>query len=452
MVRWACAEQPRRVLDPALGEGVFVDAIESLIRRHERFAAPRIDVFDIDPRMLATFRDRQRMIEIQCRRQDFITASIRGKYDAIVANPPYVRHHAMDYSGDALQRLDRLCGRRLSRMTNLYGLFLVRIWNLLAPGGRAAVITPAEWLNADFGRALKAHLLEQNAFEAILHFDHAAQVFDGALTTAAITLLRRDRAEDAPMTLISVRDVQSLDENVLGRGKQVRNCDLDPDLKWTPLFERSSRTSPVDGPTLGDIARCTRGIATGANQYFTLCESDRQRHGLDHRDLAYCITKAQHVTADLLTKSHVRRLVDADTRIYLLDPRARLTAAVKRYLAEGERLGIHERYLPSHRPTWYRPEERPPAPIWVSVFARGAFRFVHNRAGVRNLTTFHGIYLRRATLRRVRTLFEYLTSAEAQSALRHHRRIYADGLLKVEPRDLEALPIPAEVLRLCGSD
>jgi len=31
------------------------------------------------------------------------------------------------------------------------------------------------------------------------------------------------------------------------------------------------------------------------------------------------------------------------------------------YLRQGEKKGIHRRYLPSHRPLWYRQEQRPPA-------------------------------------------------------------------------------------------
>ncbi len=453
MVGWACAGRPRRILDPALGGGVFVDAMEGLFDEVRGSSTPCVDVFDIDTGLISTFKKGTRSIKVRCRHADFISATIRGHYDAIVANPPYVRHHEMDYPDSVLRRYDRLCGRRLSRMTNLYALFLVRIWNLLAPGGRAAVITPAEWLNADFGRAIKSTLLDQNAIDAILHFDHSARVFDDALTTAAITLLRRGRGSRAAVTLARVPDVESLRGMDLKRGIRIARRELDPARKWTPLFSETSAASVrlrlQQGPTLDSIARCSRGIATGANGFFTLNESDRRRHGLDLRDLSPCITKAQQVSGDKLTTAGMRRLVASDQRVYLLNPRQRLTAAVKRYLAEGERLGVHKRYLPSHRSVWYRPERRSPAPLWVSVFARGAFRFVRNTAGVLNLTAYHGITLREPNPRRVRALFDYLCGPEARDALRQHTRIYADGLLKVEPRDVLALPISTELVRLC---
>ncbi len=101
---------------------------------------------------------------------------------------------------------------------------------------------------------------------------------------------------------------------------------------------------------------------------------------------------------------------------------------------------------------WYRPERREPAPIWVSVFAREKFKFVLNRTGALNLTAFHAIYPHEPTLQRIRALFDFLIGPEAQLALRDHHRIYADGLMKLEPRDVLAMPIPAALHRQLAPD
>lgn len=442
MARWVCEAGPAHILDPALGEGVFVDAVEQALGDSH---GARMDAFDVDGGMVDAFAVRPRAIVTRCRVADFITTDVRRKYDAIIANPPYVRHHEINYGEDVLGRFDLLCGRRLSRMTNLYGLFLVKVWSLLAPSGRAAVILPAEWMNADFGGPLKAWLLEENAIEAILHFDHADLVFDNALTTAAIVLLRRGRAGDAPVALATVGSGHSLDEVDLQAAPRMRREQLDAARKWTPLFDGAA--PQAGGRVLGDVARCTRGIATGANTFFTLRASDRRRLGIDRRDVALCITKSADAPEAVLTDDHVTRLIEADRRVFLLSPRDRLTPAVERYLAEGRREGIDRRYLPSHRPVWFRPEHREPAAILAMVFARGEFRFVLNEARVLNLTAFHGIYPHDATPRRIKALHAYLTGPDAQAALGRHRRIYGGGLHKLEPRDVEAIAIPDGLLR-----
>ncbi len=449
MVSWACAGDPRRILDPAMGRGVFIEALERLVARRSAAGLVRVDACEIDSSMLRRGRPRFTRLEVRCRCEDFITADFRRGYDAIIANPPYVRHHALAYGESMLQVYDRLCGRRLSRMTNLYGYFLVRIWSLLAEHGRAAVITPAEWLNADFGVALKAYLLEQNAIEAILQFDHSAGIFDGAITTAAIILLRRGRAADEPIRLLNLPGPEALAGLSLGEGRALLPGELVPSAKWTPLFGLM-RQLVSGGPTLGDVAVCTRGIATGANSYFVLRESQRRHLGISHADLVPCIAKARHVRGGSFRRSDLKKLIDGDEPVFLLRPRARLSPPVRRYLAEGLRQEIHHRYLPSHRPVWFRPERRQPAPILVSVFARGSFRFVRNYAGSLHLTAYHGIYPRDASRGKIQAILDCLARKETQEALADHRRVYGGGLLKVEPRDVEALAIPPELYRVCG--
>jgi adenine-specific DNA-methyltransferase len=436
MAAWVCEKRPSVVLDPALGKGVFVDAIA---KRFERMrGAPRIDAFEID-RSLAAGYGPPAGIRTRVRAEDFITATIARRYPGIIANPPYVRHHDHDYDQTIWQRFDRQCGVRLSRATNLYGLFLARIWSLLDSTGRAAVIAPVEWINADFGRPLKAYLLRENAIEAIISFGHAHRVFADAMTTAAIVLLRRGRQAHDPIRLAQVRDFNDLSRLDLRKVAPITAMP-DPQAKWMPLFESSIR--PAAGRILGDVARCMRGIATGANSYFALRPSELREWRIDRRDVRTCIARAQQLRKAILTPRMIRSLECADERIMLLSPRSRINANLDAYLKHGTKMGIHRRYLPAHRPCWYAPENREPAPILISVFTRGPFRVVWNGARALNLTAYHGIYPRSSDDRFARRLFDYLRGNQGQSQLRHHCRIYADGLFKVEPRDVEAISIP----------
>jgi adenine-specific DNA-methyltransferase len=448
MAAWVCQDRPKTLLDPAVGTGVFIDAVAAHARRDSASGAMRIDGFEIDESLINRVRAPDEL-HVQLHRADFITVPFNSRYDAILANPPYIRHHEFQYGPSVWRNFDRLCGPAggvLSRMTNLYGLFLLKIKALLAPRGRAAVITPAEWLNADFGTAIKALLLRENALDGIVHFDHAAKIFDGVLTTAAITLLRRGRESDDPVRLSTVSDARRLGPFSLGRAAKWRRGDLDAKLKWTPYFNAGAGLRQAIGPVLGDLARCTRGIATGANTFFTLRASELRHWGISTRDVTACITSADQIRTHVITARDVRRLIEADERVFLLRPRRPLLRSLRKYLAWGQDQGVHRRYLPSHRPVWYMPEERDPAPILVSVFTRGSFRFVWNRAGVLNLTAYHGIYPRREGRVSTGALVNYLCGGVGQRLLRRHCRIYADGLLKVEPRDVEKIPIPRSFL------
>lgn len=434
MAEWVAANRPRRILDPSLGRGVFVEALRGLNRQLPRNA--RVTACDVDPAMIAAFGAGESSLAVDVRHEDFLTAEFPAAFDAIICNPPYIRHHEAKRGDELFRRFDAMAGERLSRLTNEYGLFLLRIWSLLGDGGRAAVITPAEWLNADFGVAIKRHLLRENAIDAVLHFGHAANVFDGVLTTAAIVLLRRGRRRGESVQFQTVGSTLPLDRPT--QSIAYDPVELDAEAKWTPLFRGPIRAGG-GSVRLGDVARCMRGIATGANHYFVLTPSEARDARIDRRDLSFCISKAVQVRGDRITRDDVSRMIAADERVFLLTPREPISAAVSEYLDEGRRLKVDRRYLPSHRPVWYRPESREPAAIWVNVFARGAFRFVRNEAGVLHLTCYHSIYPDAAI--DADRLHAELCSRATQRRITSEMRIYAAGLSKLEPRDVERILI-----------
>jgi adenine-specific DNA-methyltransferase len=114
-----------------------------------------------------------------------------------------------------------------------------------------------------------------------------------------------------------------------------------------------------------------------------------------------------------------------------------------RYLQFGVERGIPERHLPSHRPIWYKPENRAVADIWAAVFSRESVKFILNTSGTKNLTCFHGLYAKPGweNLPPLMTLF--LNSSDGRRAFSQVNRFYGDGLNKLEPKDVEDMPCPA---------
>ena len=70
-------------------------------------------------------------------------------------------------------------------------LFLVRALEVSAEDARLAFITPAHWLDRNYGRVVKVFLLERAHVEAIVQFPAHQLVFEHAVTTAAVTLIRK---------------------------------------------------------------------------------------------------------------------------------------------------------------------------------------------------------------------------------------------------------------------
>lgn len=454
MVRWACARQPASFLDPAVGPGIFIGQLALTD------CSPRARVVgtDIDPEVLPMARARLpagRFESLDLRPADFLEASIDGTFDAIVCNPPYIRHHDAKLPERVFRRFETQFNTRLSRLTNVYCLFLLRITKLLSATGRAAVITPTEFLNADFGRAVKQVLIQGNAFRGFVVFDYAASVFDGILSTATITLF--DAAEPSDTVMISKANdadaVETAFEPFQNGGpraaspavtvESILRTDLDPAAKWSTSAARVASRRPGHALSqLSNFAVCQRGIATGANAYFTLTRDEASTWNLPDDLLRPCIVKAAQARKPDFTPADYEALAASGRKCLILDAMPRDVPRIRKYLDHGTALGIHRRYLTRTRRVWFIMEQRRPADLLVTVFGRKRLRFVRNSAGVLNLTAFHAVYMKPAYRRFVGYLLCYFHSAAAACACACEHRVYGDGLLKFEPKDVERLYVP----------
>lgn len=457
MTGWCCRNRPRRMLDPSIGPGIFAACALELTAANR----PReIDGYDIDGDALAAARERLSeadSITVRMHRADFLSQPIRERFDVIVCNPPYIRHHEADVPASVYDELEALYGLRLSRMTNVYSLFMLRIASLLSERGRAAIITPAEFLNADFGVAVKQALLKSGRLRGFVIFDHAASVFEGILTTAAITLLggavdvsqpvrwaHVDGMEDLEAALSAVDGCGDTNSPAI-RVESIGRTTLDSSVKWGHGAPEQKRAGDSARRTrlLSDFATCSRGIATGANDFFTLTDAEARRWELLADVLRPCVTKAPQVRGLHWTNERMAGLIAAGKKALLLDAAAHADdAAVQRYVAHGEAQGLQERYLTRHRKPWFAIERREVADIWVATFGRGRLRFVWNQSTALHLTAFHGLRLRPEHRRIALHVFAFLHCERGTAECRRNHRVYGDGLLKFEPRDVERLSVP----------
>ena len=92
-------------------------------------------------------------------------------------------------------------------------------------------------------------------------------------------------------------------------------------------------------------------------------------HHLAKGHVEPCVTKAADAEGLVFTRAKFDALAARDRRCFLLNPSSN-GQDLMRYLKSGEQQGIPGRHLPSHRPVWYLPENRPVADIWPVYFTR----------------------------------------------------------------------------------
>lgn len=186
MAEWVAAVSPSDVLDPAVGTGIFLRVLKSVIPE------ARVTALDIDRIALAAAQAAVRgHSNIRFVEQDFLTWGDDQFFDAAIANPPYLRHHDVFYPFDVFELVGRKNHVHCSKLSNIYVLFIFEICRRLREGGRAAVIVPGEWVNANFGNALKRFLLSRGFLHTLLYFSHISTKFEDTLTTASVLFLEK---------------------------------------------------------------------------------------------------------------------------------------------------------------------------------------------------------------------------------------------------------------------
>lgn len=433
-------EQMETVLEPAFGLGIFSRV---LLSKKKNLA---IKGFDVDECIFNAAKKQFCTCEkVHLLLQDYMYNDWENNYDGIICNPPYFKFH--DYDNKSIvKEIERKLSCKLNGFTNLYTLFLLKSIHQLKPNGRCAYIVPSEFLNSDYGKLVKLHLIKTKTLRHIIIFDAEEKVFDDALTTACIILCAKDNQTDkvkfsnisSASDLHVIRDL--IDDYPANSDVSIsyRLDKLDPEIKWKNYYQKQQGKEFEHLVPFSKYAKVMRGIATGSNDFFSFTIAKAKEYGIGDNYLLPCICKCTDVKNQLFTWDDFNTLKNENKKVFLLNAFDEKDANVVNYLRKGENEGINKKFLTASRNPWYALEKRPPAPIWVSVFNRKGLRFVRNTANVSNLTTFHCVYLKNDLFSDVSVdlLFAYLLTDTARMIFEDNSREYGNGLQKFEPNDL----------------
>lgn len=442
MAKWILGnENLKTVLEPAFGLGIFTRA---LLNYNDEIL---IKGFEIDANIFSKSQDVFAHNEnITLHLKDYMYNDWNNKYDGILCNPPYFKFH--DYDNiNILKEVEDRISCKLNGFTNLYTLFLLKSIYQLEKNGRAAYIIPSEFLNSDYGKLVKKYLIESKTLRHIVVIDFEENVFDDALTTATIVLCSNDNKTDK-VQFTNINNINDLSkvENLIQSypnftsDNQIFDFNtLNPDIKWKAYYQKQNCINYKHLVPFANFGKVVRGIATGANDYFTFSISKAEKHKIPANNLLPCICKAIDSKKSFFLKEDFDELVSNDKSAFLLNAIAATDINTNNYLRLGEEQEINRKFLTSKRNPWYSLENRPPAPIWVSVFNRNGLRFIRNEANISNLTTFHCIYPSKSNLFdniNIDLLFAYLLTDVAKQIFEDNCREYGNGLQKFEPNDI----------------
>lgn len=436
MVAWADDRgAPVRVVDPGAGSGRY------LLAAAQQFPEASLHGSDIDPLATLMLRAGVAVLGLADRTtvhlgdyRDLALGHVEGP-TLFLGNPPYVRHHQIAPERKAwLLDTARRRGLKASGLAGLHVHFFLATAEHGRPGDYGAFITSAEWLDVNYGGLVRQLLLDGLGGESLHVLDATVAPFADATTTGAITCFTLGSRPES-ITVRRVADVSDLGR--LDRGRAVSRERLAETHRWSVLT-RVTPKLPSGYIELGELCRVHRGAVTGANKIWVHSDGGVD---LPERVLFASVTKARELFGAgerLSSTRSLRRVIDLPVDLDVFDAAER--KQVERFLRAAKRQKVQEGYIASTRKAWWSVGLRAAAPVLATYMARRPPAFVRNDAQARHINIAHGLYPRQdldATT--LDNLAAYLRSAVSLG----QGRVYAGGLTKFEPKEMERLPIPS---------
>ena len=188
-------ETPLRFLDPAIGTGSFYSALCAIA------PANRIETaegFEIDPHYGLPAQRLWKQTTLNIHVSDFATAvppkENRNCFNLLICNPPYVRHHHISRNEKIRLQIEskRESGVRITGLAGLYCYFLVLSHTWMSECGVAAWLIPSEFMDVNYGEAIKQYLLENVNLVRIHRFDPNDVQFGDAIVSSAVVFFRKE--------------------------------------------------------------------------------------------------------------------------------------------------------------------------------------------------------------------------------------------------------------------
>ena len=239
-----------RFLDPAIGTGSFYSALLGVFPEERLASAVG---YEIDPQYGLAAAKLWDGAGLEVRLDDFTRsdpASKSEKFNLLISNPPYVRHHHItnDNKKRLKERAWRACGVEVNGLAGLYCYFLCLSHVWMAEGGLAGWLVPSEFMDVNYGVSVKSYLLDKVTLTHIHRFDPDEVQFGDALVSSSIVWFRKK-------SLPRDHEVLMTYGGSLLRPKLERLVPIEVlvhDRKWTK-YPRNEIREKSDAPVLSDF-------------------------------------------------------------------------------------------------------------------------------------------------------------------------------------------------------
>ncbi len=456
ITRWVREGRADRVLEPSCGDGAFFQAMADV----GGFNDAEVIGFELDDDEAAKAFRRARELGLgksEVRAEDFLAWAIDNmedggeRFDAVVGNPPFVRYQFLPptFQTRAARIFDEL-GLKFTKHTNAWVPFILASLALLRPGGRLAMVVPAEIIHVTHAQSLRSYLGKE--CRRLVVIDPEELWFDGTLQGAVILMAEkrsgpRQKSEGLGMVPVRGREFvrrspaelfaepQSINGKTVA-GKWTRAL---LDLETRQLFDELEAHAEVH--RFEEVARVDVGIVTGANKFFLVSDETVETFGLS-KYAHPMFGRSEHCPGIIYDeRQHAANAERGSPTNFLWfdDAPAKMKSGPRRYIEQGERESLHTRYKCRIRAPWYKVPSVYSTEIGMLKRSHDTPRLILNRIGAYTTDTAYRIRTTDvAGDRLVGCFLNPLTALSAELEGRH----YGGGVLELIPSEIERLLIP----------
>lgn len=452
LAEWAIRSPDDVVLEPSCGEAVFLLSAANRLRRIGalELLLPQqlhgLDIHDDSVKLAERFLADEG-ITASLNVCDFFEREPTPSFDVVIGNPPYVRYQS--FTGESRARALGAAlrqGVRLTQLASSWAAFTVHASAFLKPEGRLGLVLPAELLAVKYAAEIRRFLLSHFKSVRLVLFENL--VFPGVLEEVVL-LLAEGCGGARSFEVYQARTVDDL-------------ANLSPQAwtgftpregqKWTPALLPSQAIQLYDEQiadrrfeVLLDWGETYLGVVTGNNDYFTLTREQASKLGLPQSELLRISPPgSRHLRGLTLSEDAWDALAHSGGRCYLFAPSDNPSKAALHYIAEGERQGVHQAYKCRVRVPWWRVPLVDRPDFLFTYMNNDRTRLVRNGAGVHLLNSLYGVKLHQSRKLLGQELLA-LASLNSMTLLGAEivGRSYGGGMLKHEPTEADALPMPS---------
>lgn len=413
------------IFDPAYGEGSLLLAAEAILKQKDATGNKNLHIYGCDTTPVNGYL--KHLPSSHLLKLDFFEYPLEHKFDVILMNPPYVRHHLISYS--KIKRYQKIVARscQLKLSSDLWAYFLVKSISHLKEGGSIGAILPWSFLQADYASGIRKWL--SNHFGEIRVLALGADFFDKAQERILMVWLQH---YGEPLRAIDISFSQHISDNLV-------YTKLDK-AKWELQNVLFSRTYDIEMiltnyinhynfKKFEEYADVKIGVVTGADNFFIMSEREAKKVGFLKRHLVPIFTSSKEFSGFSLNGN------DPAGRLILLSPR--YYGAYKSYIRGGIKENYHLRAHSTRREPWYSVELGQTPDAFFPYRATLLPYLVVNDRGVQCTNSIHRVYFRDLSSTEKKWLQISLMAVPGQLSVEAYSKTYGGGVLKIEPKSLK---------------